>query len=204
MKLIRMIGLLAVFLSAAVMASAQSNYQIRAGDTLTIEVLEDNSLNRSVQVLPDGRFSFPFAGTVSAAGRTISEVQSAVRSAIASNFTVEPTVFVTVTPAPVTPRAARAPAAAATVDIYFVGEVNSPGPKALPVGTTFLQAISTSGGFTNFAATKRIQLRRTDANGMQSVYEINYRALSDGAAMENDFPLQPGDVILAPERRLFE
>ena len=45
-------------------AFAQSGYQIRTGDTLQIEVLEDPSLNRSVLVLPDGTISFPFAGSV--------------------------------------------------------------------------------------------------------------------------------------------
>ena len=51
-------------------AFAQSGYQIRTGDTLQIEVLEDPSLNRSVLVLPDGTISLPFAGSIRAAGRT--------------------------------------------------------------------------------------------------------------------------------------
>lgn len=205
MKLLQLMSMVAVFVAAALTASAQSDYRIRPGDSLSIEVLEDNSLNRNVLVLPDGRFSFPFAGTLAASGRTIGEVEASIRGAIAGNFTVDPTVFVAVTPAQVVPRARGAAAPAPTVDIFFVGEVNAAGAKAMTPGTTFLQAIASSGGFTNFAATKRIQLRRTDpATGMQSVYEINYRALSDGAVMENDFPLQDGDVILAPERRLFE
>jgi polysaccharide export outer membrane protein len=206
MNFIRTLGALLLLSLTGQVAQAQSEYAIRSGDSLTIEVLEDNSLNRTVVVLPDGRFSFPFAGTVTAAGRTIAQVQASVRDGIASNFAVQPTVFVSVTPA--TPRpstASSAPAAAPTISIYFVGEVGSTGEKAVEPGTTFLQAIAASGGFTNFAATKRIQLRRTDpSTGLQSVYEINYRALSDGAVLQNDFPLQDGDVILVPERRLFE
>ncbi len=66
------------------------------------------------------------------------------------------------------------------------------------------QALAESGGLTRFAADKRIQLRRTDPrSGQQSITPINYRALADGAVM-NDFPLADGDVILVPERRLFE
>lgn len=205
MKLLQYLGLVFVLISAAFSASAQSDYRVRTGDTLTVEVLEDSSLNRSAIVLPNGQFSFPFAGTLQGAGRTIAQIEASIRGAIAGNFTVAPTVFVAVTPRE--PRPDLFPPAEEeepTIRIYFVGEFTSPGLQELTPGTTFLQAIAASGGFTDFAATKRIQLRRTNRSGLQSVYEINYRALSDGAVMQNDFALHEGDVILAPERRLFE
>lgn len=184
-------------------ATAQGNYRITPGDTLAIEVLEDASLNRSLLVLPDGTINFPFAGTLQAGGRTAGEVQGAIASAISSNFTTQPTVFVTV--ASVFTRAPTGGTGRSTIDIYFTGEVGAPGIKPMARGTTFLQAIAQSGGFTNFAATKRVQLRRTDRKtGKSSVYTINYRALSNGAELANDIVLQDGDVILVPERRLFE
>ena len=206
MKNIKFIGLIFVLIWSAVAASAQDgNYRVRAGDKLSIEVLQDPALNRAATVLPDGRFSFPLAGTVPASGRTIGQIQGALSQALASNFNSAPDVFIAVEPAPRKPAAPRAPVVEPTIDIYFLGEVGAPGPKELPVGTTILQALSTSGGFTNFAATKRVQLRRTSlANGLQSVFEINYDALSNGAQLNNDVPLQDGDVILVPERRLFE
>ena len=187
----------------ATVAAAQQEYRIRPGDTLTIEVLEDNSLNRSVVVLPDGRFSFPFAGTVQAAGRTVGQVESAIASGIGPNFTVSPNVFVSVRPqdSTFTDPGATGP----TIDVYFLGQVNSPGMVEVASGTTFLQALALSGGPTAFAATKRVQLRRTDPRTkMQKVYEINYNALGRGAALRHDIRLQDGDVILVPERRLFE
>lgn len=189
----------------ATAALAQGNYQVRPGDTLQIEVLEDSSLNRSVIVLPDGRFSFPYAGTVRAGGRTLTQVEAALTSAIASNFAIEPSVFVSV--ANLRPREEQgevAPPVLPTISIFFLGEVASPGEKSVPPGTTFLQALATSGGFSNFAAEKRVQLRRTDPHtGQQTVYQINYRALANGA-QGNSVVLSDGDVILVPERRLFE
>jgi polysaccharide export outer membrane protein len=183
------------------MALAQSEYQVRPGDTLVIEVLEDTSLNRSAVVLPDGRISFPFAGTIPVAGRTVSQVQATIAEGIAVNFANRPNVFVSVQPGQ---RAAAGPAAVATVNIFFMGEVNAPGAKPLPRGTTLLQALAESGGLTRFAADKRIQLRRTNpSTGRQTITPIDYRALSNGALM-NDFTLVDGDVILVPERRLFE
>ncbi len=183
-------------------AFAQSEYKLRAGDTLMIEVLEDTSLNRSAVVLPDGRISFPFAGSIPVAGRTVDQVQATIADSIAVNFANRPNVFVAVQPGErVAPSVASAPD---TIDVYFLGEVNTPGAKPLLRGTTMLQALAQSGGLTRFAADKRIQLRRTDPNvGKQIIIKINYRALANGAVM-NDFMLADGDVILVPERRLFE
>jgi polysaccharide export outer membrane protein len=198
-----LVGLTASLL--ATFAAAQSSYQIRSGDTLQIEVFEDSDLNRSVVVLSDGRISFPFAGTLRVAGRTVGEVQAALTTAIASNFAAPPTVFVAVNPAPVVPRTPVAPAPPPTIEIYFIGEISSSGAKSVPPGTTFLQAMAQSGGLTRFAAVKRVQLRRTDpSTGQPHVFTINYGAILDGARMRNSIILQDGDIIVVPERRLFE
>lgn len=184
-------------------ALAQDNYRIKPGDTLRIEVLEDPQLNRDVLVLPDGRISFPLAGTLSVRGKSIGDVQKSISDGIASNFAIAPSVFVAVTPGE--PRVSGAAPSADTIDIYFLGEVNTPGLRPVEPGTTFLQALSQSGGMTRFAAQKRLQLRRTDKRtGAQSVFTINYRDLTKGAEMTNNIVLQEGDVILVPERRLFE
>ena len=194
-----LLGLVAaVFATGAV---AQSGYQIRPGDTLSIEVLEDSSLNRSVLVLPDGTISFPFAGSVRAAGRTADQVDAAITSGISGNFASEPNVFVTV--ASLTER--RTSTGASQLRVYMMGEIASPGEKRLRRGTTLVQALAETGGFTSFAATKRIVLRRIDrSTGQQSVSRINYKAIADGAAVGGDVVLRDGDVIIVPERRLFE
>ena len=59
-------------------------------------------------------------------------------------------------------------------------------------------------GLDRFAATKRIQLRRTDAGGQQRLYLFNYRAVESGGSIEAMITLREGDVLLVPERRLFE
>lgn len=195
---------LAMFVASA--ASAQDgSYRIQPGDSLRIEVLEDSSLNRSVLVLPDGRVSFPLAGTVRAGGRTTSQVERSIAARIAPNFANPPTVFVAVVgiqPAFDDPTAGEEPEE--TILVYIVGEVANPGPKTVLAGSSVLQVLSTAGGFTPFAATKRIQLRRPFENGEEKVFVVNYRALSRGARFNRDLHLHEGDVILVPERRLFE
>jgi polysaccharide export outer membrane protein len=197
---------LAVLVAGA--ATAQESYRINPGDVLSVEVLQDPSLNRELLVLPDGSVSFPFAGTLRAGGQTVDQVQAAIAGGIASNFATPPNVFVTVRQIEAatsrgtgggTPRAPR------TISVFFLGEINSQGAAALEPGTTFLQALSQAGGLTNFAATNRVQLRRTDpATGQMAVYEIDYRAMMRGSSAQSSITLADGDVILVPERRLFE
>ena len=193
------------WIGASLPGAVQANYLIQPGDTLRVEVLEDSTLNRSVLVLPDGRISFPLAGTVRAGGLSVGQIERAITSRLAPNFATEPNVFVSVTG--VTPREERVEEEEEleTVLVYIVGEVGSPGPKQVLPGTTVLQLLSQSGGFTQFAATKRLQLRRKDhASGRERLYRINYRAISQGAAITTDLTLREGDVLLVPERRLFE
>lgn len=203
MKRLTISGLVAIcFLVMTPLAFAQSSYQVQPGDTLMVEVLEDNTLNRSTVVLPDGTFSFPYAGTLRARGRTVSQIETTIQNAIASNFTTPPTVFVSVQPLEREPEEPMDPD---PISIYVLGEVATPGLVELKPGSTMLHAIAVSGGPSRFAATKRIQLRRTDKRtGQQNVTTINYKALSKGATLSRDPVLKDGDVILVPERRLFE
>ncbi len=190
-------------LSTLTPAEAQG-YQIRPGDVLRVEVLEDSTLNRDVAVLPDGRIAFPLVGTLPVAGRTLDQINADLAQALAPNFAVPPSVFVSVAGL----RGADAPGAVAaepTITVYVMGEVNNIGPREVAPGTNILQFLSQTGGLTRFAATKRIQLRRFDPHGGQErVYTINYRALERGGIFRGPVILREGDVILVPERRLFE
>ena len=194
--------LFAIFamLVAATAAFAQSNYQIRPGDTLQVEVLEDPSLNRTVLVLPDGTVSFPFAGSVRAGGRTAGQVGAAITAGISSNFASTPNVFVTVqqlTQAPATGTSSH-------IHVFVMGEIATPGELTVPPGTTLFQALSQAGTFTPYAATKRIIVRRTNRAGQAKVFKVNFKAIADGRAVGRDIRLRDGDVIIVPQRRLFE
>lgn len=193
---------LVILLFMATVAAAQ-NYVLKPGDVLNVEVVEDSSLNRSVLVLPDGNITFPFAGTVRAAGRSIAQVQSTLQNALAPNFAAPPTVFASVNQLAITEDGTTS--TGETITIYVIGEVNAPGPKQIDSGLTFLQALAATGGFTPFAAKKRIQLRRADpTTGSEVVYKFNYSAVGRGATISGNSQLRDGDIILVPERRLFE
>jgi len=196
------IGLLLAAL-AATGVSAQGSYQIRPGDSLQVEVLEDPGLNRNVLVLPDGSISFPMVGSLPAAGQSVDQLRSAIASGLAPNFATSPNVYVSVgTLAEIAPRVSGG---AVGVGIYVMGEIASPGKVDVAPGTTLLQALAQAGGFTPFAATKRIELHRTDRkSGAEQVYIFNYDRSGGGNSIRGSTPLARGDVIVVPQRRLFE
>ena len=106
------------------------------------------------------------------------------------------------TPATSTGSTAKIPV---TIDVYVVGEATNPGMIAIAPRTTLLQFFAQMGGFTKFAATKRIQLRRTDRKtGVEKIYGFNYDAIEGGKSANGNTQLMNGDVILIPQRKLFE
>ncbi|WP_371055983.1 polysaccharide biosynthesis/export family protein [Rhodosalinus sp. K401] len=195
---------LSVLATGAGAALAADGYQLRPGDVLRVEVLEDPSLNREVLVLPDGSIDFPLVGTVAARGQTVASVRQALTRGLADTFAAEPTVFVAVRS--LAERPARGPEPEAeTIDVYALGEVAEPGRKEVTPGTTILQFLADAGGLTRFAAEKRIELRRTDREtGAVRTYLFSFSGAANGPRIAGSTRLAPGDVVVVPSRRLFE
>ncbi len=190
-----LLAVLAVLLAAPMALAQSAGYRIQPGDQLAITVLEDDTLNRQLLVLPDGSISVPLAGTIRAGGRSVESVESAIADRLASNFAVRPSVFVSVVSVDET---------YGTFPIFVMGQVATPGVVEVEPGTTMLQAIALAGGLDRFAATKRIQLRRSNSTGQERLYLFNFKAVERGGAIQSMITLREGDVILVPERRLFE
>ena len=204
--LIALIALMAVTvlgMMSMLSPAAADGYKIKPGDILTLEVLEDPSLNRTLLVAPDGRISLPQAGTLAVSGQTVDAIGGAIAAKIAPNFATPPTVSIALQQLAVA--TATGGTATGTMDVYVIGEANKAGRLALPRRSTVLQTFAEMGGFTKFAATKRIQLRRTDAKtGASVTFHLNYDAIMAGTTADGGITLKPGDVILVPQRRLFE
>lgn len=192
-----LVTLFAFGVASTTAAQAQSGYKIKAGDTLQVEVVEDTGLNRSILVLPDGSISFPYVGSLRASGRSTGQVAAALANGMASNFASKPTVYVSVGAlAPIRP---RNPVEPVTHDIFITGEINTPGKIETENRITILQAIAQAGGLTRFAAGKRIQLRRG-----AKIYRYNYYTNGGKGSIAGNTKLIPGDVIIVPQRKLFE
>ena len=180
--MIRWIATTLLAMVVATAATAQSSdYRIQPGDSLSIEVLEDSSLNRNILVLPDGNISFPLAGSIKAAGLTVGQLKGALTKGLAPNFAATPSVFVAVQS--VTRRPVST-GGGGTIEVFLIGEVQKPGSHRISRGTTLLQFLAQSGGFTKFAAKKRIQLRRTSSSGEAKTYKINYKRIEEGGDVQ--------------------
>lgn len=193
------LAMLLLALSVMSTPAEAQHYRLRAGDTLRLEVLEDSSLNRDVLVAPDGNITVPLVGVVRVGGFTINQATARIRSGLASNFETDPSVSVSL----INLGERRAPAGAAKWSVYVIGEVNKPGELSITPGTSLLQTLSVAGGLTDFAAAKRIQLRRSGKSGEQ-VYRFNYDAVLKGHPNIGTTTMADGDVIVVPQRGLFE
>lgn len=187
-----------------------SSFTLKPGDVIDVSVLEDANLNRQVLVRPDGRVTLPIVGSVEVAGRTPEQVRSIVLARLSRDFVTPPTVSVALTNLGSRNQLLEQEAIQNEFDptgrIFIVGQVGGSGSFEFDKDKPFniLQAISLAGGPGPFAATKRIQIRRIAEDGTTQVFLFNYKDVEEGESIVAPMELMDGDVIVVPERGLFE
>jgi polysaccharide export outer membrane protein len=164
-------------------APVDDSYKIGDQDVLKIDVWKEPDITRQVTVRPDGKISLPLLDDIQATGYTPLELAKIIREGL-KKFINEPEVTVTVTEI----NSRR---------IYVTGEVMHAGAMTLLPNMTVLQALSSSGGFTQFANTKKIYILRVE-NGKQIRIPVNYRDVVSGRKPEENILLQAGDTIVVP------
>jgi polysaccharide biosynthesis/export protein len=168
------------------MSQGQANdaeYKIGAQDVLRIDVWKEDQLTRTVPVRPDGKITLPLVNDVQAIGLTSMQLAAVITDGL-KKYITNPQVTVTI--AEINSRR-----------IYVTGEVTRPGAFPLLPNMTVLQALSGSGGFTQFARSKKIYILRTE-DGKQTKIPFNYNEVVGGKKPEQNIALQPGDVIVVP------
>jgi polysaccharide export outer membrane protein len=164
-------------------ANQDPNYIIGGQDVLDISVWKEPDLTRSVPVRPDGKISLPLLNDVQAAGLTPAQLASQITDSL-KKFVTNPQVTVIVS-------------AINSQRVYILGEVNRAGAYPLLPQMTVLQALSSAGGFTQFANPKKIYVMRT-SNGKQEKYPFNYNDVIKGKQSDENIVLKPGDTIVIP------
>jgi len=191
----RILLLLMLLFGCSSAAWAQSA-ALQPGDTLSISVYQDPKLDRQVVVGPTGMISFPLVGQIKASGLTPGGLESLIKARLKGRFTEEPDVTVSLVTSQLLTEELQP-------KVYVTGEVLRPGPFIMRTRLNLMQAISVAGGFSPFAAKKRIQVRRK-INGVESIFVFNYDDFFAGANFDDNINLRVGDVIIVPERGLFE
>lgn len=189
---------------AAAAGEEDDFYKIRVGDTLTISVLEDPNLTRTVFVRPDGRVSLPIAGSVKVEGVSPEDLEVILQERFSRGFQITPTVTVSIRG--IGPGRPQAPGEAgpAPITFFMLGSIGRRGPIAVPEPVTILEALAIAGGPSDFAASDRIQIRRFDEEGVEQILYFDYSKVEDGELIENNIVIEERDIIFVPERGLFD
>ena len=164
-------------------ATADPNYIIGAQDVLDISVWKENQLTEVVPVRPDGKISLPLLNDVQAAGLTPTQLAAQITQSL-KKFLTDPQVTVIVREI----NSRR---------VYLLGEVTRAGAYPLLPGMTVLQALSSGGGFTQFANVKKIYVLRVE-NGKQEKFPFNYKDVIGGKDTGQNIVLRAGDTIVVP------
>ena len=179
-------GLAILSVSPAVGQESNHNsekYLIHAGDLLEISVWREEYLERAVVVQPDGRISFPLAGSLEAAGKSVSELQVSVVEKLALYFP-DPVVTVSI-------KEIRGNT------IYILGQVQNPGQIVMNPVIDVMQALALVGGTTPFAELNDIKILRRSGES-QRLIKFRYGDIARGRNLQQNIILQSGDVIIVP------
>jgi polysaccharide biosynthesis/export protein len=163
--------------------SQDDSYLIRRGDVLTVNVWNQREISSRLRVRDDGRISLPLLNDVEAAGQTPAALARAVEQKL-KELVANPVVTVMVDEAQ-------------PIRVSILGEVRSPGNKQLVPGAGLLQAISDSGGFTDYARDDAIYVLRKDPGYPAPVrIRFTWEALSRSEGSAAAFRLKTGDVVV--------
>jgi len=159
-------------------SSADKNYRVKAGDTISVQVWGEPKVSGDVFVRDDGKFTLALAGDVLAAGKSVTEVAASVTTALAPFI---PSASVTVSVSQSAP-----------IRYFLLGNFVKPGDFRSEGKINLLQAIAGGGGFAPFADESGITLIRKTQQG-ELRYQFDYNRVVDGK--EPNPELKEGDTI---------
>jgi polysaccharide biosynthesis/export protein len=162
-------------------AADSDSYIIGPEDVINVYVWREESLTKTVPVRMDGKISLPLVDDVVASGLTPLKLKEILVGKL-KDFIDNPNVSVTVIEAN-------------SFKVYVSGQVRNPGVFKLRSDTSFLQLMTMTGGFTDWADQKNILVLRKE-KGEDVRITVNYKKIIDGKA--SDFAIKRGDTVIIP------
>ena len=157
-------------------------YRVGVPDTLSIRILPDPAIERTVTVRPDGMISVDLIGDVPAAGKTVLEIAKDIERRI-SKYIRDASATVSVE-------------RSLSNSLTILGEVRNPRTFPVERDMRVVEALGVVGGVTQFVAKGKIRVIRT-VGGDTVVHRVDIRAIQRGDLTTN-IPVQGGDLIVAP------
>ena len=163
-------------------AAPPTRVSLLPGDVVHLTFAGAPELNQSQKIRADGKLSLPLVGEVSAAGKTIGQLQGELAELYKSQLkTSEVSVSLE----------------SSLTTVVVSGAVAKPGKIVFERPTTVFQAIMESGGATDFGNLSKVRLVRT-IHGVQQSQLMDLRPTLRGAATRA-FYVRDGDIIYVPQ-----
>jgi polysaccharide export outer membrane protein len=159
----------------ATATASSATYKLDSGDKLRITVFGEDNLTGEYAVSSTGVISFPLIGDIPAVGRTLADVQAAIRTRLAAGYINDPRIAIEVLE---------------YRTFYILGEVNKPGEYPYRSNMTVEQAVATAGGYTYRANRKRFEIAHSDGRADE---RTTFKAAGQ-------LKVAPGDTIHILER----
>jgi polysaccharide biosynthesis/export protein len=159
------------------------------GDTVQINVWENQNLNTEATIRPDGTITMPLVGDLKAAGNTPSALKTEIKRRLGDFLKIQQGTE----PVTVAVKSWR------SYRFTVQGEVVRQGVLTSDHFVTVADAIAMAGGVSRFAKRDHVKLFRTDPK-TKTTREIplDYDALASGRRLEMNIWVLPDDVIYVP------
>lgn len=168
-------------------------YKLRVGDKISLQILEDRDIPKSLMVADSGELDVPYVGRVAASDKTCKQLADELKQRLESEYYHRATVII-----------ALDAANKLLGRIYVWGQVRNQGPIDIAVNENLTagKAILRAGGFGDFANKKRVKVVRSGGAGgaAKQNFELNMVEILERGKTEADVMLQPDDFIIVPSR----
>jgi polysaccharide export outer membrane protein len=168
--------------SEASRPALDNTYVIGPSDVVVVTVLKETALSGTILVRPDGMISMPLLGEVMASGLTPSQLADDIAARL-KKYIQDPNVTVVLNQIH-------------SKKVYLMGEVGKVGPVDITPSMTLLEAISSAGGLTQYANSRKIYILRTEGQTHQRI-PVRYKQALKGDSTCN-LALKPDDTIVVP------
>jgi polysaccharide export outer membrane protein len=163
---------------------ATDEYVVGPEDVIAVNVWLHPELDRTVEILADGRITFPPIGKIEAAGLTTNELGERIADRLSSYLRQTATVTVTVSQY-------------LYRSVYVIGAVVSPGRYGFETIPGILDVLNRAGGAVPGANLSNVQIQRPEGTSRRIInVDITSALQIGGAAPLPD--LLPGDTIVIP------
>jgi protein involved in polysaccharide export with SLBB domain len=165
-------------------------YCVGPGDKLRIKFTVTREMDEEVVVSPDGYIGARATGQISVEGRTVPEIENAIRRAARGSVTDQKVVVELMD--------------AVSSKVYVGGSVRQPGSYRIsPRQIGVLEAVILAGGVTEEARMGQVALIRRGPKNIPMLRTVNLREMIETGG-DADVPMLAGDILYVPRSTVAE